>query len=38
MNNLQPTILIVEDEPALVELLTYNLDKAGMLTRIARDG
>jgi two-component system phosphate regulon response regulator PhoB len=38
VNNLQPTILIVEDEPPLVELLTYNLDKAGMLTRIARDG
>lgn len=37
-NNLQPNILIVEDEPALVELLTYNLEKAGFRTTVARDG
>ena len=34
----QPSILIVEDEAALVELLAYNLDKAGFRTAIARDG
>lgn len=31
-------ILVVEDEPALVELLTYNLEQAGYETRVARDG
>jgi two-component system phosphate regulon response regulator PhoB len=35
---LQPNILIVEDEAALVELLTYNLEKAGFQTTVARDG
>ena len=35
---LLPNILIVEDEPALVELLTYNLEKAGFRTAVARDG
>ncbi len=37
-NTLQPNILIVEDEAALVELLTYNLEKAGFRTATARDG
>jgi len=31
-------ILVVEDEPALVELLTYNLERAGYETAVARDG
>jgi two-component system phosphate regulon response regulator PhoB len=35
---MQPSVLIVEDEAALVELLTYNLQKAGFRTAIARDG
>ena len=34
---MQPNILIVEDESALVELLTYNLQKAGFRTAVARD-
>ncbi len=38
MSNLQPNVLIVEDEPPLVELLSYNLEKAGFQTQIARDG
>lgn len=38
MNAMQPNILIVEDEAALVELLTYNLQKAGFRTAVARDG
>ena len=38
MSNLQPHVLIVEDEPALVELLSYNLKKAGFQTHVARDG
>ncbi|MBO6783150.1 MAG: phosphate regulon transcriptional regulator PhoB [Alphaproteobacteria bacterium] len=38
MSNLQPSVLIVEDEPPLVELLSYNLEKAGFRPRIARDG
>ena len=37
MSNLQPNVLIVEDEPPLVELL-YNLEKAGFQIHIARDG
>ena len=37
-NTLQPSVLIVEDEPALVELLSYNLEKAGFRTAVARDG
>lgn len=36
--SMQPNILIVEDEAALVELLTYNLQKAGFRTAVARDG
>ena len=38
MTAMQPNILIVEDEAALVELLTYNLQKAGFRTALARDG
>jgi len=38
LSNLQPNVLIVEDEPPLVELLSYNLEKAGFQTQIARDG
>jgi two-component system phosphate regulon response regulator PhoB len=38
MSAMQPNILIVEDEAALVELLTYNLQKAGFRTAVARDG
>jgi two-component system phosphate regulon response regulator PhoB len=38
MTAMQPNILIVEDEAALVELLTYNLQKAGFRTAVARDG
>lgn len=38
MSNLQPNVLIVEDEPSLVELLSYNLEKAGFQIHIARDG
>jgi two-component system phosphate regulon response regulator PhoB len=36
--NLKPNILIVEDEPALVEMLQYNLEKADFRTEVARDG
>ncbi|MBT5571115.1 MAG: phosphate regulon transcriptional regulator PhoB [Alphaproteobacteria bacterium] len=38
VSNLQPHVLIVEDEPALVELLSYNLEKAGFQINVARDG
>jgi len=38
VSNLQPHVLIVEDEPPLVELLSYNLEKAGFHAHIARDG
>jgi two-component system, OmpR family, phosphate regulon response regulator PhoB len=38
VSNLQPNILIVEDEPPLVELLSYNLEKAGFHAHIAREG
>lgn len=38
MTNLQPSVLIVEDEVPLVELISYNLEKAGFQTQIARDG
>jgi two-component system phosphate regulon response regulator PhoB len=38
VSNLQPKVLIVEDEPPLVELLSYNLEKAGFHAHIARDG
>jgi len=35
---MQPNILIVEDEPALVELLKYNLEREGFRTASAGDG
>ncbi len=38
INRTRPLVLIVEDEPALVELLTYNLDRGGYETAVARDG
>ncbi|MEI6985937.1 MAG: phosphate regulon transcriptional regulator PhoB [Rhodospirillaceae bacterium] len=34
----KPFILIVEDEPALVEMLTYNLEKEGFCVASAVDG
>jgi two-component system phosphate regulon response regulator PhoB len=33
-----PHVLIVEDEEALVTLLTYNLEREGFTTSVARDG
>ena len=35
---MQPSVLIVEDEPSLVELLSYNLERAGFAVAVARDG
>ena len=35
---MKPVILIVEDDPALVELVKYNLEKDGYDTAIATDG
>ena len=35
---MKPLILIVEDEPSLVELLRYNLEKADFEVQTARDG
>jgi two-component system, OmpR family, phosphate regulon response regulator PhoB len=35
---MKPRILIVEDDPALSELLSYNLDKAGFEPAVAEDG
>ena len=35
---MNPLILIVEDEAALVEVLKYNLEKVGFRTEIASDG
>ena len=35
---MKPSILLVEDEAALVTLLTYNLEKAGFDVRAAMDG
>lgn len=35
---MQPYVLIVEDEPGIVELLAYNLSAAGFETGVARDG
>jgi len=34
----KPVILIVEDDPALVELVKYNLEKEGYATAVATDG
>jgi len=35
---MQPYVLIVEDEPGIVEMLDYNLQAAGFETGIAQDG
>jgi len=35
---MEPLILIVEDEPPLVEVLTYNFKEAGFRTSVANDG
>ena len=35
---MQQTILIVEDEPSIVMLLKYNIEKAGFLTDVADNG
>lgn len=35
---MQPYVLIIEDEPGIVEMLSYNLDAAGFETGVARDG
>src|SRR5579872_6808644 len=35
---MQPTILVVEDEPALLTLLHYNLEQEGFKVLEARDG
>ncbi len=35
---MKPLILVVEDEPPLVEMLRYNLEKAGHRTSVATDG
>jgi two-component system phosphate regulon response regulator PhoB len=35
---MKPHILVVEDEPPLVELLRYNLEKEGYLVDVAEDG
>lgn len=35
---MKPLVLIVEDEPPLVEVLKYNFDKEGFRTAIAMDG
>ncbi|MSO80854.1 MAG: phosphate regulon transcriptional regulatory protein PhoB [Alphaproteobacteria bacterium] len=35
---MRPQVLIVEDEPSLVELLSYNLERAGFAVAVARDG
>ncbi len=34
----QSTILVVEDEPDLIPLLTYNLEREGFRTIVAKDG
>ncbi len=36
--NLKPTILIVEDDEAIITLLTYTLEKEGYTTIITKDG
>jgi len=35
---MKPLVLVVEDEPGLVELLRYNLERAGFEAATARDG
>ena len=34
----QPRVLVVEDEPAQLEILAYNLESDGFLVSRARDG
>ena len=38
MFNEQPRVLVVEDEPAQLEVLAYNLESEGFLVSRARDG
>jgi DNA-binding response OmpR family regulator len=38
MKDMSTTILVVDDEPAIVDVLTYNLEKAHYHVVIARDG
>lgn len=38
MMDMQTTILVVDDEPAIVDVLTYNLEKAHYRVLVARDG
>jgi len=38
MKDMNTTILIVDDEPAIVDVLTYNLEKAHYRVLVARDG
>ncbi|MDF3073305.1 MAG: phoB [Alphaproteobacteria bacterium] len=38
VNAVKPSVLIVEDEPGLVELLRYNLERAGFEVAVANDG
>ena len=35
---MKPLILIVEDEPPLIEILKYNFEDAGFRTSLATDG
>ena len=35
---MEPLILIVEDEPPLVEVIKYNFESAGFRTTVASDG
>lgn len=35
---MKPCVLVVDDEPLLVETITYNLEKAGFTTLRAADG
>ncbi len=37
-NNIKPLILIVEDDEAIITLLSYTLEKAGYETKITKDG
>lgn len=36
--NLKPSVLVVEDDEAIITLLTYTLEKAGYHTRFTKDG
>ena len=38
MKDMNTTILVVDDEPAIVDVLTYNLEKAHYRVLVARDG